>query len=220
MNATFNHVQDGPEVSGTGAVTPTLPTPSRKGTLLVATLVTRGTGPFSGPETSGWYLANAEPTSYGRLEQWYYPANPGGISSAVFTIASDARCNGGMSEYSTPVNTTQVLESKDGASGIAGIDLISIVAVRVDKPCLLGVVSFAGFFRNPVPAGPTWTGPAGFALQQDISYGVTDPVASFACTDVPVGTEKLSSTFSYNEGLQAWAASYACFRCESTSKAG
>jgi hypothetical protein len=210
----FRNVQNGnAKVGENGVVAPTLAKPSTPGTLLVATLVTSGNEQFSLYGVEGWKPGNAVATGHGRLEQWYCPAHTDGMLSPTFKADPKSTCIGWISEYSTPPGTTQEFEEKDGNSGTAGMDLISIVAVREKTGGALGVVSFAAFFKGVVPEGYAWTAPAGFTPQQSLADKVSDPVASFACTDVPAGSESLASTFDYDEGLQAWAASYVSFRC-------
>jgi hypothetical protein len=64
----------------------TLPVPSQAGTLLVAT-VNSGETPNKFAAPAGWVsAAEADQVGEGRSEIWYYPNNPGGISSATFTV--------------------------------------------------------------------------------------------------------------------------------------
>jgi len=64
----------------------TLPAASAAGTLLVATL-TSDESPNKSTQPAGWvFAANANQVGAGRVEIWYYPSNPGGISSAQFAL--------------------------------------------------------------------------------------------------------------------------------------
>ena len=67
-------------------LTASLPAASIAGTLLVATAVSGPTpNRFTAP--AGWVAATiASDATAGRSEIWYYPNNPGGISSVTFTI--------------------------------------------------------------------------------------------------------------------------------------
>ena len=71
---------------GTTTVIATLPAASTAGDLLVATLratasATQSTG------TAGWvFAAGVSDASANRGEIWYYPNNPGGITTATFTL--------------------------------------------------------------------------------------------------------------------------------------
>ena len=79
--------QTGPESAfARHFVTGTLPAPSQAGTLLVATVNTDETpSKFGGP--AGWLsAAEADQVGEGRSEIWYYPNNPGGITTATFTM--------------------------------------------------------------------------------------------------------------------------------------
>jgi hypothetical protein len=66
-------------------ITPTLPAASQAGTLLVVTLAGQdGINSYAGP--AGWVLAaSAQQIGEGWNEVWYYPNNPGGITSATWT---------------------------------------------------------------------------------------------------------------------------------------
>ena len=90
----FTSVAGGISLRQTGAesafarhfVTGTLPAASQAGTLLVATVNTDETpNKFRAP--AGWLsAAEADQAGEGRSEIWYYPNNPGGITSATFTM--------------------------------------------------------------------------------------------------------------------------------------
>src|SRR5690348_8317393 len=79
--------QVGPESAfQTHFITGTLPAVSQAGTLLVAAVNSLETpNKFGAP--AGWVsAAEADQAGEGRSEIWYYPNNPGGISSATFTM--------------------------------------------------------------------------------------------------------------------------------------
>jgi len=79
--------QIGPESAfQTHFLTATLPAASQAATLLVATVTAASTpNKFGAP--AGWIsAAEANQAGEGRSEIWYYPNNPGGISSATFTM--------------------------------------------------------------------------------------------------------------------------------------
>jgi hypothetical protein len=102
-DAAIAELQAGTElVSSTGNVTPTFAAASTAGSLLVATVTnscTTASDAFSAP--AGWVLATGTWLSGdGRVEVWYYPNNPGGISSAAFTSSSCAGSAGQLSEWS------------------------------------------------------------------------------------------------------------------------
>src|SRR5207249_2133291 len=74
-------------------ITATMPAGSQAGTLLVAT-VSAETTPNKFGAPAGWVsAAEANQVGEGRSEIWYYPNNPGGISSVTFTM-NPATING------------------------------------------------------------------------------------------------------------------------------
>ena len=97
-------VQAGTEiVSATGDVTVTMAAASTAGNLLVAVVSNGGTSsslPYSGP--AGWVLATGTwQSGVGRAEIWYYPTNPGGVTSAAFTSSTTSiGAVGQISEWS------------------------------------------------------------------------------------------------------------------------
>ncbi|HEX2680193.1 MAG TPA: pilus assembly protein TadG-related protein, partial [Candidatus Dormibacteraeota bacterium] len=79
--------QTGAEISGVDHfISPTLPAASTAGTLLVATLMAQdGLNTITPP--AGWILAaNAQQAGEGWNQIWYYPTNPGGITTATWTV--------------------------------------------------------------------------------------------------------------------------------------
>ena len=67
-------------------ITGTTPVASAAGNLLVATL-TSDSSPNRSTPPAGWLLAaQADQPGGGRSEIWYYPNNPGGISTATFAL--------------------------------------------------------------------------------------------------------------------------------------
>jgi hypothetical protein len=78
--------QAGPLLVARRSVSPTLPVASRIGTLLVATLTADpGARPFTGP--ARWTLAaRTVQAGAARTEIWYYQNNPGGITTATWTV--------------------------------------------------------------------------------------------------------------------------------------
>ena len=81
------NVQIGPESAiGTTTVTATLSTASTAGDLLVANVRSQSSATQS-TASAGWVFANGvNDANAGRSEIWYYPNNPGGITSATFTL--------------------------------------------------------------------------------------------------------------------------------------
>ena len=83
-------VQAGTEAAKKKNPSLTLPAASTAGNLLVATVNADATAtPFTAP--AGWVsAAGINQGTAGRVEIWYYPNNPGGISSVTFTTAVNA----------------------------------------------------------------------------------------------------------------------------------
>src|SRR5262252_4032643 len=104
----FANVQIGATQVGTGSVAVTLSAASTAGNMLVACLVNGPANTFTAP--SGWSTA----ISFSGAAIFYYPNNPGGITTATFTAAGS--CRGNMSEFSTAAGTTQTLD-KTGTNG-------------------------------------------------------------------------------------------------------
>src|SRR5437763_8652068 len=94
MRSGISNRQIGAEsATQTHFITATMPGASQAGTLLVATVSAASTpNKFSAP--AGWISASeANQVGEGRSEIWYYPNNPGGISSVTFTM-NPATVNG------------------------------------------------------------------------------------------------------------------------------
>jgi hypothetical protein len=115
-------VQVGPHIAASGVpdVTATLNAASLPGTLLVFTGSNddpANPGGFTGP--AGWVQADAayETVGLSWSEIWYYPFNPGGITSATFT-AGGTTASGQLSEWSGVVGTSPLDQS--GNVSVAG----------------------------------------------------------------------------------------------------
>ena len=93
LSGGISNVQIGAESAPTKTtITLTLPAPSLAGTLLVADLKS-DTNPSNKPFTApaGWLSANnAFLNGTAHTEIWYYPNNPGGISSAAFGLTPNS----------------------------------------------------------------------------------------------------------------------------------
>lgn len=86
--------------TGTTSLTVTLPSASSAGNLLVVQAALNNTGEsFTGG--SGWQMAvGVGQAGDGRVEIWYRPNNPGGITTATFTLSTATTVFGLMSEWS------------------------------------------------------------------------------------------------------------------------
>ena len=196
-------VQSGAEAtSATGNVTPTLPVASTAGTLLVAVVANEGGSssfPFSGP--TGWVNATGLwQSGNGRSEIWYYPNNPGGISSAAFTSsATSIGATGQLSEWSGAA-ASGVLDqvgtvSVTTAATSATVSTSAATAVGGD----LGVTTFStSSAETSYTAGSGWTHLFTDPTHSDLAdYAQALPVA------VATETETAASTSADWVGLVA-----------------
>ena len=157
--------QTGTEATTTGdSVSPTLSTASTAGTLLVAVITTASTNSVSGP--SGWSrAAGTSSSSAGRADIWYYANNPGGITSATFSVASGAggAMMGELTEWggillssaldatgtSTCSSTTTCTVSTSSSTSMTG-DLGITVFTTANSPSSYGVGSgWTHIFSDP-----------------------------------------------------------------------
>jgi hypothetical protein len=90
MKTVITRVQSGAEAAKKKSPSLTLPAASTAGNLLVAAISADPTNtPFTAPV--GWVSAVAvNQATAGREELWYYPNNPGGITTVTFTTAVNA----------------------------------------------------------------------------------------------------------------------------------
>jgi len=120
LPATITNVQVGSQSAvTTPTVTPTLPAASQAGTLLVAVIRSDASNTaFTAP--AGWVRANSRnQANASRTEIWYYPDNPGGITSATFVVPRAAVAQ--MSEWRNalavaPLDTTGTLNLNSNQS--------------------------------------------------------------------------------------------------------
>ena len=159
--ATIVQIQLGTEASANnGSISPTLPAASTQGTLLVAVLEngTSSSAPFSAP--AGWSKAVSSSNSCcGTSEIWYYPNNPGGISSATFTASSGtASIIGQLSEWNGVVASSPLDKTGSGNHGGASSFTISTSAATTVANDI-GITAFTTSATNltSITAGTGWT---------------------------------------------------------------
>lgn len=138
------------------AVTPALGAASTAGNLLVATVSDASTSGFSAP--AGWIRAAAASGAASQAEIWYYPNNPGGITSATFT-------SGGLvftftvaqlSEWSGVV-TSSPLEASGTATAAASGSVTASTSGATTVSGELGIASFtAGASAGTFTRGAGW----------------------------------------------------------------
>lgn len=211
--ATVVKIRTGTYTSSTnGSVTLTLSTASTAGTLLVAVLTNGDTGAdatFSGP--SGWTPAvQTFQSCCGDVEVWYYPDNPGGITSATFTASAGTYYVAGeLSEWNgvdadspldqtgtaTQTGTTSATVSTAGALASSGE-----LGVTVFGTSLSGLSSFT--------AGTSWT------------HLFTDPTTTGDVGDYRIGLAAgaaASETEKASGGSPSWVDAIATFEAATCS---
>jgi len=128
--------------SSSSSLAVTMSAGSTAGDLLVATISSNSASAFSGP--SGWVqgpTVSATGTNPGRAAVWYYPNNPGGISSATFTTTSATVMAGQLSEWSG-VATSSPLDASGTATNTSAT---SITVSTTGAPTTTGGVGIAAF---------------------------------------------------------------------------
>ena len=189
-------------------ISATLPVASTAGTLLVASINSLTTpNKFAGP--AGWTSAvEIDNPAEGRSEIWYYPNNPGGITTATFTM--------------NPATITGAAEISEwnGAATIAPLDQTGTTSIVV--PAASTTVSTVGAIAQPgelvitnmgfkIAAGNTYTQGAGWnSIVKDNTFGF----ASEYRLDLPAGTASETSTTTVPSN---WADAIAAFKPASSA---
>ena len=126
--------------STTGNVTPTLPSASTAGTLLVAVLTNKTSGnAFSAP--ANWVSAIVGSNSCcGRAQIYYYANNPGGITSAAFT-SSGGTVAGQLSEWNGVLASSPLDQAGQASHGAGSSDTITTSA-NLTQSNELGIAVF------------------------------------------------------------------------------
>lgn len=166
--------QTGAEVAAQHFITPTLPAVSQAGTLLVVVIHSQSTpNKFTAP--ANWVSADqANQASAGRTEIWYYPNNPGGISSATFTI-NPANINAAaqMTEWSN-VATASPLDVTGNAT-VGSNQLTATVstsaATSAANELVITSTSFSQQVGQVIVPGTGWT-----SLLNDTTTGLASDV--------------------------------------------
>lgn len=151
-------------------ITPTLPSPSKAGTLLVVTLAgADGLNSFAPP--AGWLLAgsaSAQQPGEGWNQIYYYANNPGGISSATWTSLPASRdVVAQMTEWTGAATVAPLDQSGFTDVGVATTSAtVSTLAATAQANEL--VITSDGF----KVAGGTFTPGIGWnSLVNDVSFG-------------------------------------------------
>ena len=187
LPGTISNVQVGAKSAVTSpTVTATLPLASTAGTLLVAVIRSGASGTaFTAP--AGWVRANSvNRASTSRSEIWYYPNNPGGISTAAFGVPNGAIAQ--MTEWANvltvaPLDRTGTLSA--AAQSTATLSTSAATTAANDLVITL--------FSPEIQAAQTYTAGAGWTpLVNDMPNGF----ASEYRLDLPaaVASETVSVT--------------------------
>jgi hypothetical protein len=203
--AAIASVQSGPEATATNAsITPTLASGSTAGDLLVAVLAnanTASSAPFSGPanwvNATGVFLSGT-----GRVEVWYYPNNPGGITSAKFTASTGTNTViGQVSEWRGAAFSSPV----DRTGTVSGASATSTTVSTSAATTITGDLAVTGFATSLKPI-TTFTAGAGWA------HVFTDGTRGYVADDkqsLPIGTVSETETAS---SATSWAGVIVAFK--------
>ena len=208
--AGISNVQVGPTVATRHFIVTTLPAASTAGTLLVAVIRSDPTpNKFAAP--AGWVNADiASAAGQSRSEIWYYPNNPGGISSATFTInPGNIDAAGQMTEWrnvlaASPLDKTGTLTVGSQLNATVSTSAATSVANEL-------VITADGFNES---AAQTFTqGVSWNSLAND----PTDGIGSEYRLDLPaaVASETVSSTVA-----SPWSLVMATFKPAAGAAAG
>jgi hypothetical protein len=200
----FTSVQIGVAVNGTGTVATTLPAGSTAGTLLVACLFNTSGSAFTPP--AGWVFAAGGTLSFTSV--WYYPNNPGGITTATFT--STGNCRGCMSEFSTAAGTVQSVDNATLGSGSPPSTSFPITASGSTAVGDLGIAAFEDVFTTAT-AGATWTPPTGYTALRTIANQLNTFSASYK-TGLAAGVQSVTASYSSSLHQGAWAGALVIFK--------
>lgn len=172
VQAAAAFVQKGTVASGSSTVTPTLPGSSTSGNLLVATIVDINSGCASDNITApaGWTrAATICRGGTGPLQLWYYPNNPGGISSVAFSTGSaGANARAQLSEYSGVATSSPVDENVTLYQSTSGTSLTITTSGTISTS---GEVAIAAFTTSSGLSSFTTSG-SWVSLVADASNGI------------------------------------------------
>jgi hypothetical protein len=203
---TISNVQTGPEAGPVLiTVTPMLPAASTAGTLLVATLRS-DTSPsnkaFTAP--AGWVSAsNAFLIDTAHTQIWYYPNNPGGITSADFGVSpASLKAVAQMSEWSGAA-TASPLDQTGTLTVSPALPVATIATGGATSMANELVITDIGFAPS---GGSTYTPGAGWSsLTNDSGNGFSSEYR----VDLPAG---IASEIVTHSSATTWAMVIASFK--------
>jgi hypothetical protein len=167
LSAGISNLQIGTKSAvATPTVTPTLPAASQAGTLLVATF---RSGPSAAAFTApaNWVRANSRnQAGASRTEIWYYPDNPGGITSAAFGVPNASIAQ--MTEWRNVATTTPL----DQTGRLAASSNVSSATVSTSATTTMADDLVITDFGPQVQSPQTYTRGAGWtSLVSDMPNG-------------------------------------------------
>ena len=169
-------------------VTPTMTSASTAGTLLVAVVRSDDT-PNRFTATAGWVVADfASVAGQARTEIWYYPNNPGGISSVTFTITpANIDTVAQMSEWRNAAAVVPVTGIKTVASNQLTATVSTSAATPVANELVITADGFAENAAQTVNLGAGWS---------NLANDATNGFGSAYRLDLPaaVASETVTST--------------------------
>jgi hypothetical protein len=193
----------GTALSPSNVVTPTLPLASTAGTLLVA-IVNAGASATQSTAPGGWVIVPTGINQPGccRSEIWYYANNPGGISSAAFTMAVG---NQGIAQMTEWKNVSTVLPLDQ-----SGTKAVAVATNSVTLPTA-GATSVA---NELVITGVESNGAAGSAYSPMLNWTnlfIDNPHGDYSDYRVNLPAAVASETFTDTNNFQ-WSAVMATFK--------
>jgi Spherulation-specific family 4/Carbohydrate binding domain len=156
-------------------------TSSTQGTTLIAVLGSSSTGGvWSAP--SGWLAALSKTGTNCECSIWYYPNNPGGITSVVFSnSAGTATLSAAIAEFNP--NGAGMYPNQSGSGATTGAQDIVVTTGGSPASGDLGICIFN--FVLSTAATVTWTTPSGWTLIGDNTASAIDHAAGYYYIGVP-----------------------------------
>ena len=139
------------------SITPTLSSASTSGDMLAAMVGTRANTTVTAP--SGWIRATGVfTTGVGATAIWYYPNNPGAISSVKFTLAASDTAVAQLSEWSG-VATASPRDGVHTTSATTAATTVSVsgTAAAANELALTSFSASTGSSGNTFTPGSGWT---------------------------------------------------------------
>ncbi len=143
--------------SAVTSITPTLAGASTAGNMLAAIVATAANTTVTAP--TGWVKATSIYTAgVGSTQIWYYPNNPGAISSVKFTLSASDNAVAQLSEWSgvesvTPLDGSGTATKTTAATTVA----VSATAAASNELAITSFSASTGTGGNTFTPGTGWT---------------------------------------------------------------